>query len=323
MSRFLCLIRLLVLPGLLLLPAVSPADIVPPPPSVAPSNRASGPAPEETKATPAPVVPSAEPAVAVPAAPADGASASVPAGSPGLASNPDETFARALTAYQAGAMEEARLGFLAILESGKMSAPLAHNLGNIEFRRGNPGQAVLWYKRALAIQPFSPETLQNLRTIRRQTAFLSFDPWGLSVSYLKPVWIENGTILTAWAIALLILWLGFLTPRRGLRWPLVTLLILLLPVLAFGSVLIRQLRTDPQPLHQRQIVSNKETSAYAAPAEASSSVMTLPAGSEVVPLETRGNWLYCMIPGGDKDQPLRGWIRAAKLEPLWPWSAGI
>jgi hypothetical protein len=82
------------------------------------------------------------------------------------------------------------------------------------------------------------------------------------------------------------------------------------------------LKTDPHPLTKRQIVSGKETNAYAAPAEASSTVMSLPSGSEVVPLETRGNWLYCIIPGGEEDQPLRGWIRAAKLEPLWPYAGG-
>ena len=241
---------------------------------------------------------------------------------PAAPANPDEAFARALVAYKAGAIEDARREFLAIVEAGHLSAPLAHNLGNIEFRRGNPGQSVLWYKRALALQPFSPETLQNLRTIRRQTAFVSFDPWGLSWSHLKPRWIGSTTAVVAWSMALLIIWLAWLTPRPGWRWPLVTLLILLLPMLVIGSWLTWKLKADPYPLTKRQIVSGKETNAFAAPAEASSPVMSLPSGSEVVPLETRGNWLYCIIPGGDEDQPLRGWIRAAKLEPLWPYAGG-
>ena len=247
---------------------------------------------------------------------------SIPA-SPVPATNHNEAFSRAVNAYQAGSYEEARRDFLAIVEAGQFSASLAHNLGNIEFRRGDLGQAVLWYKRALAVQPFSPETLQNLRTVRRQTAFLTFDPWGLSFAHLKPAWIKNGTALAAWGLGLAIVWLAWLTPRRGLRWPLVVLAVLLLPVLALGSLLTWKLRTNPYPLERRQVVSNKETNAYAAPAEASSSVISLPAGTEVVPLETRGNWLYCIIPSGDDDQPLRGWIRAAKLEPLWPWPAKI
>ncbi len=275
------------------------ADVTPPLPAA--------PAPvEAAPVTPPAAVPLPDQKLPAPAAPA----------------NPDEDFARALTAYKAGAIEDARREFLAIVEAGQLSAPLAHNLGNIEFRRGNPGQAVLWYKRALALQPFSPETLQNLRTIRRQTAFVSFDPWGLSLSHLNPRWIGTVTTIAAWSIGLLVLWLAWLTPRPGRRWPLVTLLILLLPVLAAGWWLTWKLKTDPHPLTKRQIVSGKETNAYAAPAEASSPVMSLPSGSEVVPLETRGNWLYCIIPGGDEDQPLRGWIRAAKLEPLWPYPGG-
>ena len=316
---------LLSLPGLLLLPAVSPANPGSPQETVTAATAAPAPVAENPTGPPADAVPpAAHPAEAgLPARMSSPTAVTVPAFPAASPSSPDEAFARALKAYEAGAMDDARREFLAIVEAGNISAPLAHNMGNIEFRRDNPGQAVLWYKRALAIQPFSPETLQNLRTVRRQTSFLSFDSWGLSFSHLQPAWIENGTVLTAWAIGLLVVWLAWLTPRRGLRWPLVGLLVLLFPMLALGAVLTWRLRTDPQPLKQRQIVSNKETTAYAAPAEASSSVISLPAGSEVVPLEMRGNWLYCIIPGGGDDQPLRGWIRSAKLEPLWPYKGGI
>ena len=257
------------------------------------------------------------------------AEAPVPAPAPSLPTkaNPDipvgspDPFVNAVTAYKAGSYEAARKDFLAIVDSGKISAAVAHNLGNVEFRMGNPGQAALWYRRALAIQPFSPETLQNLRTIRRQTAFLSFDPWLLSRSYLKRDWVINGTILAAWASGMMIVWLAWLTPAPGRRWPLITALALLLPGLAAGATLTWRIKTDPAPLVSRQVISGDETMAYTAPAEASSSVIALPAGSEVVPLETRGNWIYCMIPG-DEAVPLRGWVRQSELEPLWPWPGG-
>lgn len=315
--------RLLPLLAALLLSVVSRADdpspTAPPatPPATLPATLPAVPA-----AAPAPPAAVPDQTAPSPAAAPDAPSAPLPlpAASP---ANPDEAFTRALTAYNAGAFEDARREFLAIVESGNLSAPLAHNLGNIEFRRGNSGQAVLWYKRAVALQPFSPETLQNLRTIRRQTAFLSFDRWGLSLSHLKSFGIENGTTLTAWVIGLLIVWLAWLTPKPGRRWPLVTLLVLLLPGLALGAFLTWRLRADALPLAKRQVVSGKETVAYAAPAEASSSIIPVPSGSEVVPLETRGNWLYCMIPGGEDNQPLRGWIRSANLEPLWPWPGGL
>ena len=233
---------------------------------------------------------------------------------------PEEAFGRAVTAYQAGALEEARREFLAIVEGGQLSAALAHDLGNVSFRLGQPGQAVLWYRRALALQPWSPETLQNLRTLRRQQAFVSFDDWGLSLAHLKPRWVAEATVWAAWALVLLLVWLVWLRPRPGRRWPLVLLLLVVGPVLWLGLGLRWREQSDPHPLRLRQVVSGKETLAYAAPAEASSTVMALPAGSEVVPLETRGNWLYCMIPGGEDDAPLRGWVRASRLEALWPYA---
>ncbi len=295
--------RLKILPRfcLLLLACFLSACILPP------AVRAQPPAPAAEVPAPAAVPPPAPPLA--------------PAAHP---ATPDEAFTRALTAYKAGALEDARREFLAIVAGGHLSAPLAHNLGNLEFRLGEPGQAVLWYKRAAALQPFSPETLQNLRAVRRQTAFLSFDAWGLlSLSHIKPPWIETGTILTAWAVGLLILWLAWLTPRRGRRWPLVTLLSLGLPILACGTFLTWHSKADPHPLVKRWIVSGKETNAFAAPAEAASTLMRLPPGSEVVPLETRGNWLYCTIPAGGDDPPVRGWIRSVTLEPLWPYAAGL
>jgi tetratricopeptide (TPR) repeat protein len=234
-----------------------------------------------------------------------------------------DAFGSAVAAYNAGKMDDARRDFLAIVEKGQISAAVAHNLGNLEFRRGEPGQAVLWYKRALALQPASPETLQNLRTIRQQTGFLTFDPYGISRSHVKAVWFKNLTILCAWGTVLLIVWLAWWTPRAGRRWPLITLLVLTAPCLIFSARMAWWLKTDPAPLANRQIIAGKETEAYSAPAEASPSVIRLPSGSEAVPLETRGNWVYCLLPGGEEGQPLRGWIRSAKLEPLWPWQREI
>lgn len=292
-------------------------------------------APEARIIPPAPD-PSAPPLVPSPAAPVPG-NGTVPTGPEpqdgevslrasapaGHLPEPQAAFDRALLAYKAGAIEEARREFLAIAGAGHLSAALAHNLGNIEFRRGNPGQATLWYRRALAIQPFSPETLQNLRTLRRQQGFLSFDPFLLSFSHLSPRWLTQGTILTAWLAGLLLVWLLVVPPAPGRRWPVVVLLVLVLPVLALGTVLTWQVRTDPHPLAKRLVVSGKDTQAYAAPAEASSTVIRLPAGSELLPLEVRGNWTYCIIPGGDGNEPLRGWIRTTRTtEPLWPWPGG-
>jgi hypothetical protein len=268
------------------------------------------PLPAQTADPAVPPAKSGEPAKALTALPA----ATVPA-------SPQEALNRALIAYNAGAWEQAKRELLDIVETGQLSPALAHNLGNAEFRLGNSGQAVLWYRRALALQPLSPETWQNLRAIRRQSAFLSFDSWLLSFSYLKPRWIYSGTALLSWLTGLLLVWLVWLTPAVGRRWPLVTLICLTLPLLLCGLALTWRTASDPAPLASRQIVSGKDTVACAAPAEASATIIPLPAGSEVVPLETRGNWIYCLIPGSADDLPLRGWVRSAKLEPLWPWPA--
>lgn len=239
------------------------------------------------------------------------------------AGDPAAIFSGAVTAYKAGEVETARREFLSIVEQGNLSAPLAHNLGNIEFRLGHPGQAALWYKRALALDPFRPETLQNLRTLSKQNGFLTFDSLGVSLSHLKPRWFESAVILTGWAVGILIVWLVWSTPRPGRRWPLVVLLSVLAPALIGSIAVLVTVKRDPSPLTKRMIVADTATDAHAAPAEASSTIINLPPGSEIIPLETRGNWVYGMIPDDKDTEPRRGWVRSVKLEPLWPYEAAL
>lgn len=232
-----------------------------------------------------------------------------------------EKFDRAVDAYQAGKYNDAHKDLLELVKEGHLSAALAHDLANLEYRLGHPGQAILWYRRALAMRPYSPETLQNLRFLRRQNGFLTWYPYGISLSHLPLASVKNTTITAGWILIIVISWILWAPPRRGLRWPLITLLLLALPVLSAGTGLWWFLQNDSRPLNKRQIITGNGTNAYAAPAEAASSVITLPTGSELVPLEVRGNWTYCDIPTEDTSKPVRGWVRSAELEPLWPWPA--
>ncbi|MDB6069442.1 MAG: repeat-containing protein [Verrucomicrobiales bacterium] len=268
---------------------------------------------------PAPA-PEAAPEAAPEVAPEE---ASAERGAKASTADPAALFSGAVTAYKAGGVETARKEFLSIVEQGRLSAPLAHNLGNIEYRLGNSGQATLWYKRALAMDPFRPETLQNLRTVSKQTGFLTFDSLGVSLSHLKPRWFENAVILTGWTVGIAIVWLAWSPPRPGRRWPLVVLISVLSPVLIGSIAALVIVDRDPSPLAKRMVVSGEGTDAHAAPAEASSTIINLPPGSEIIPLETRGNWVYGMIPADKDAEPRRGWVRSVKLEPLWPYAAAL
>ena len=231
------------------------------------------------------------------------------------------TFEEGVAAYKAGNTDAAVKILTGLADAGHLSAALCHNLGNLEFRRGNKGAAALWYRRALVLDPLLAEAKQNLRVTARQTGMQQFDTAGVSVAWLPERPLTAALAVSGWLTVILILWLVWWSPRRGRRWPLVTLLCLALPVFA-ASVTLRILRSrDTRPALARHVVTAEGVISHTAPAEASPAVLPLPPGSELVPLETRGNWVYCDMPTADPGEPLRGWVRAASLTPLWPWPA--
>ena len=261
-----------------------------------------------------------------------------------LAPAADDAFRRALTAYKAGEFQTALTEFKKIAEDEKqISAALCHNIANSEYKlgqaadgdtkeqikeaHGHYGQAGIWYRRALALDPWLPEAQQNLRFLQDKLGFHFFAPESfLEKTAAKfPRWQWRTACLTfVWAAAVAIVWLAWATPRPGRRWPLVTLLSLAVVLGTVTGIGLAKKMTDRAPL-TRRLVNTIAPEAFArtAPAEAASPVMTLKPGSELLPLKEEGFWTYVEIPGGDEDHPTRGWVRTNTTEKLWPWPASL
>ncbi len=76
---------------------------------------------------------------------------------------PAADFDSANQSYDQGKFAEAKDGYEKLLESGAGSANDYYNLGNVDFRLGSPGRAILDYERALALNPRHPEARANLK----------------------------------------------------------------------------------------------------------------------------------------------------------------
>lgn len=244
----------------------------------------------------------------------------------GFSSDSSPAWRDALTAYKAGDFEKASAAFLKIAEDEKqVSAALCHNLANSEYKRGEEVSASIWYRRALALDPWLPEARQNYRFLVRTQGFHEFKQEGLTAfagRLPRRYWLA-ACQTAVWVALLSVVWLVWATPRRGRRWPLVT--VLSLAVLALGTALAGLIGKagDPAPFARRQISTPKDALARTAPAEAAGSVISLPPGSEVLPVKVEGYWTYCDLPGGAYGAPLRGWVRSSTLQPLWPWEASL
>ena len=75
-------------------------------------------------------------------------------------------FATANAKYQAGDFKGAAQLYRNILDAKGATAAVYYNLGNTMLRLGNKGQALVYYKRALAITPRDGDVQWNLRVLK-------------------------------------------------------------------------------------------------------------------------------------------------------------
>ena len=78
-------------------------------------------------------------------------------------------FEEANELFDQGKYSEAKQHYEALVEAGQGSANVYYNLGNVDYRLGSAGRAMLNYERALALKPQHPEALANLKLLRDQT----------------------------------------------------------------------------------------------------------------------------------------------------------
>ncbi|GEM_PF-2947364 len=81
------------------------------------------------------------------------------------AETPQELFTRATQAYDQGHYRDALGLFLELEDMGIVDTDLYFNLGNTYFRLHQTGRAVLYYKRALAVDPNNEHAANNLTLI--------------------------------------------------------------------------------------------------------------------------------------------------------------
>ena len=169
--------------------------------------------------------------------------------------------------------------------------------------RGNFGEAILNYERALALDPHHPEAAANLALVRDEARALELKRTGLDR------YIEAGTSTQYSIAASIAFWVVvfcatrlFFVRRRSI--PLLLLIIFSIVVFAGAAFALYSLETGSRG-RALAIVIGKNIEARLATADNANSVLVLPPGSEITVLSQRGDWLYAALPND-----LRGWIPA-------------
>jgi len=84
--------------------------------------------------------------------------------------DPDSLFMEANTFYQQGLYEAALERYNAIIILGQESAELYYNMGNAAYRANSIGHAILYYEKALKLDPAFEDAIHNLEFVSRYRA---------------------------------------------------------------------------------------------------------------------------------------------------------
>jgi tetratricopeptide (TPR) repeat protein len=212
----------------------------------------------------------------------------------------DDLFAKANTEFAEGNFKAAIADYKAVVGSGEWSANLFYDLGNAYFRDGDFGRAILNYDRALRLDRHHPEADANLRIAHDQAHSLELAPSALE-RYLNFGTANFFTVAGAIFFWLMITLL-ILRPSRVLF---AIAGLFLTAICGFVAYRLEK-GTRGKGL---AIVIAENTEARVATVDSAKSILALPAGSEVLILQERGDWNYAALPN---DQ--RGWIAASAVE---------
>lgn len=222
-----------------------------------------------------------------------------------------DDFADGNAAYERGDFPAAVTAYGKAAGQPGAGANVFFNLGNAQYRAGQPGKAAANYERALILAPRHPEARANLAFVRRESYAQAPQVRG----FLAPAAaLGNDTVLVllctgAWLLlgALGLRLLGF-----G-RWPVAGAAAAGVLLLLWAGISLALLGGGQRDPNRLIVTAPKGTRATFAPAENARTAANLGAGSEVRWLQTRADWTYILLPDGG-----RAWIPTNAIEPILP-----
>jgi tetratricopeptide (TPR) repeat protein len=212
-------------------------------------------------------------------------------------------------AYQKGKYEEAKVDYLQLVHAGQYSADLFYNLGNVWFKLGDQGRAILNYERALLLNPRLEEAESNLHavlkivgnddppTLRdRVGAYADYFPLIASLAF----WILAFSIFPAWRKP----------GRSSLFW---RRLCVFSGFIFLGCVAAYVWIGSGSKDENRALIIDSAADLKYGPAVSARSVESLQIGDQVRSISERGDWMFCRANTGNL-----GWILTRKTEHVIP-----
>ncbi len=206
------------------------------------------------------------------------------------------------------------------LESGpyeQLPADTLFNVGNAAYRLGSPGEAALYYRRALLRDGTHPEARQNLRFLERKFGSVTIDRPDYQHQLARvPVstW-KNLVWVAGWMVAAGLLIFPATRPGAGIRIVSIISFVTAPLIAAAGIVAWKYYPDDARfaPANEQAVVVADTAAVRTDAARTAPKVIDAPAGSLCRKITQSGDWAYVAFTNDS-----RGWIPLADIELLVP-----
>ncbi len=233
-----------------------------------------------------------------------------------FASEKDSLWNNASTAYTGGNYDVALQDYLQIEQLGYSSADLMYNIGNCYYKLGNNvGKSILYYERALRIDPSSEDIQFNLNLAKQYTT----DRIDVVPEFVLIIWVKNfrehlssntWSYLFLFFIFIVVMSLLIFHFGRGLALRKVMFIaailffIFALVSLSFSISLSNELKRDDIAIIMKPVSSVKSS-----PNESGQSLFIIHEGTKVEIIESLGEWDRVELEDGRQ-----GWLLKGDIE---------
>jgi tetratricopeptide (TPR) repeat protein len=228
-----------------------------------------------------------------------------------------EVSAKAKEAYDAARFEEAAKLWLDAGSYEDLSADTLYNIGNAAYRMGAPGQAALYYRRALSRDAAHGEARQNLRFIERKYGSITIERPAYQYAIARiPLSAWKGS-LWAGAWMLVIGLLVFPATRIGSPWRVAGVIGFVLGplMMSLGGLGWRYFPDDAEfaAITRQAVVVGEKIVLHTDAARTSPEVIDAPPGSVAEVIRRSGDWAYVAFA-----TKTRGWVLIDAIEMVIP-----
>jgi tetratricopeptide (TPR) repeat protein len=227
---------------------------------------------------------------------------------------------QAREAYDAAKYDEALKLWFSAGNYGQLSADTLYNIGNACYRSGSPGQAALYYRRALARDSGHQEARQNLRFIERKYGAIVVQRPEYQYALAKFPLSAWQTVCWSgvWLCALALLVFPATRPGASARVAAVAALVLGPILISAGVLGWRYFPDDAEfaPLAKQAVIVAEKTALHTDAARTAPEVIDAPPGSLCEIITESGRWVYVAFA-----TKTRGWVPVEAIEKVVPTKA--